>query len=168
MKRKIFWIALVLCSLLCLSATAEISTNLKLEKELTTGKRVAKQTWVDNAGNPVMADDLGYCTLVNTYTTGTKLSKTEYFDAEGNPCNNTWGFHVRKLAYDVNNIRLEQFFDVDGNLVNGDKGYAVMEAEWYQGKRHQETRYFTADGEPLRSDTLWVGVDILEAEPDEK
>ena len=106
MKRKVFWIALVLYSLLCLSATAEISTNLKLEKELTTGKRVAKQTWVDNAGNPVMADDLGYCTLVNTYTTGTKLSKTEYFDTEGNPCNNAWGFHVRKLAYDVNNIRL--------------------------------------------------------------
>ncbi len=156
MKKNVFKIVLLVCLMLFAQAAAELSTNLKLEKTLTTKNKVAEQVWVDNDGNPVVPDDLGYCKLVNTYTTGTKLAKTEYFDAEGNPCNNAWGFSVRVLDYDLNNIKLEQFFDTEGNLVNGPDGYATMETDWYQGKKHIETRYYTADGQPLRSKKLWA------------
>ena len=128
-KRTVFWGMVAACILLFSAAGAEVSTNLKLEKVLTTGKKVARQTWVDNDGNPVMPEDLGYCTLVNTYTVGTKLAKTEYFDTEGNPCNNAWGFAVRKLTYTLNNVKLEAFFDLEGKPANGPDGYARMETE---------------------------------------
>ena len=128
------------------TAAAEISTNLQTIVTTTTKNKVATLTYVDSEGNPVMAEDLGYARMVNSYQTHTLLSRTEYFDTEGNPVNNKWGFSVRKLTYTMRNIAVEEFFDKDGNLVTGNDGYARMESDWIQGKLHLETRYYDTRG----------------------
>ena len=137
-------------AMLVIGARAEISTNLQKQTTYTTKNKVATQSFVDRDGNIVMADDLGYATLVNSYTVGTKLEKTEYFDAEGKPVNNKDGFSVRLLTYSMNNIKTEEFLDTEGNPAPGPSGYSRMETKWYEGKKHIETRYYGTDGKLFR------------------
>ena len=91
-KMKIGGLAVLFLLLIAMAGQAEVSRNLKKITTYTTRNKVLEQSYVDGSGNIVVADDLGYATLRNTYTTGTKLYKTEYFDAEGKPINTVWGF----------------------------------------------------------------------------
>ena len=132
-------------------ATAEISTNLRKKTTYTTGNKIKTQSFVDRNGDIVMADDLGYATLVNSYTTGTKLARTEYFDAAGRPVNNSYGFSVKIIRYTMSKICEEIFLDADGNPAPGPDGYSRSESDWHVGKRHLETRYYDTQGNLFRS-----------------
>ena len=110
MKKKMMLaclIAILGAMLLSLGASAEISTNLRKVTTYTKKNKVKTQSFVDWEGNVVVADDLGYATLENSYSTGSKLTKTEYFDAAGNPVNNSDGFSVRKLFYTDKSVKEE-------------------------------------------------------------
>ena len=76
-KRVIYFLILLSLLLAAVGAEAEISTNLQKATTYTTKNKVETQSFIDRSGNIVMADDLGYATLKNSYTTGTKLSGTE-------------------------------------------------------------------------------------------
>ena len=134
-------------------ASAEISTNLKTETTLTTKNKIVTLAYVDENGNRVMAEDLGYASLLNTYTTGTKLAKTEYFDVAGNPVNIKAGYQSHEFVYTMNNVKSEEYRDKDGNLVLGPDGYARMEGDYISGKKHLEDRFYGTDGHLLRSAT---------------
>ena len=151
-KKLIGWIIFLCVMFLCCSACAEISTNLRKETTYTRNNKILTQSFVDSEGNTVMAEDLGYATLVNTYTSGNKLVQTEYLDAAGNPVNNAYGFSVRRLTYAMKKIRLEEFLDTEGNPAPGPQGYARCETDWEQGKKHIETRYYDPEGNLFRSD----------------
>ncbi|MBQ8074344.1 MAG: hypothetical protein IJ231_11345, partial [Clostridia bacterium] len=167
MKKVLLSVSLFLMTLLAaLGAGAEISTNLQKQTTYTTRSKIKTQSFVDREGNVVMADDLGYATLVNTYTTGTKLARTEYFDAAGNPVNNANGFFARVISYTMSNIAQESFLDVDGNLTAGPEGYARMEADWHAGKRHLETRYYDAEGNLFSSDKQYARMTTTYPEKD--
>ena len=110
MRKRIAMMLLVIGALLMIGqGGAELSKNLKIVKvpDRKAGDKPATETYVDEAGNPVVASDKGYATIRYTYYPGTNWIKSmELLDADGNPVNGKDGYARMERGADMR-IRLK-------------------------------------------------------------
>ena len=149
MKKTVLLI-LAMMLLVPILASAELSTNLKVETVMVrnNNRLVSSKTFVDGSGNPVIPSDKGYATLKYSYTTGNRVSREDYLDAQGNPINNAEGFAAKTTKYSAGKVTETAYFDQDGKPVNGPDGYARQESK-YRGRKHQSTWNYDQDGKPV-------------------
>ena len=135
---------------------AETSTNLQVERELTYYDKVTRLTYLDQNGNPAIADDLGYATVCYTYGSNHQVVRAEYFDVNGNPIDNADGYQLCVQSWSGMNKLIEQaYYNVAGDLAIGPDGYA-RQVNTYDEGRLLETLQYGADGELLRSDETFA------------
>ena len=148
-KRHILFLILLTAVALLLwgAATAEISTNLRVETEYRMHTQLVRETFVDDAGNPVVAEDKGYATVRYSYG-GKLVTGIEFLDAEGKPVNSTEGYSRITKVYNRKVLREQRYFDKDGNPVNGPEGYATMVTKGEWGDK-QVTWQYDKDGNPV-------------------
>ena len=112
--------AVTLFLALAVSAQAEVSGNLFIQRKRNNKGKVTELTYVDAEGNVTMADNLGYAIARYEYKEGKRLTKTSFYDEQGNPVNCTDGYHAQTNKINSVNITIEKNYkDVDGNLVIG-------------------------------------------------
>ena len=140
---------LLLIFLFLTAAGAELSTNLQLKTEIySRSRRIHSQTYVDQFGNAVIADDKGYATVQYTYIESGKTATTEYLDPAGELINCNDGYAKIVNTYRWNKIIKTEYLDADGNPVIGPEGYAVLETKYVEG-RHQNTWEYDTEGNPV-------------------
>ena len=149
-KRRILFSVLVMAAVLLAlgAASAEISTNLRVEPEYKYKTLLVRETYVDDAGNPVVAEDKGYASIHYTYGTGKLVTGIELLDTEGNLVNGTEGYARIVKVYSRRVLKEQRYYDKDGNLVNGPEGYATMVTKGQWGDR-QVTWQYDKDGNPV-------------------
>ncbi len=148
-RRWICAIALCMAFLLIHTASAELSTNLGIQKTMNrNNKKIESETYTDAAGNPVTADDKGYATVKYTYTSGNRISKTEYLDPSGNLTNSVDGVAQIIYTYAVGGLAKTEYLNAAGQPVNGPEGYALQETKYTYGK-HKSTWEYDANGNPV-------------------
>ena len=115
-KRHILFILLaVMISFLLPAVTfAEISTNLRVEPEYKMHTLLVKETYVNDAGKPVIAEDKGYATIHYTYGTGKLVTGIELLDTEGNLVNGTEGYARIAKVYSRRVLKEQRYYDKDG------------------------------------------------------
>ena len=112
-------------------------------------KLVESKTYVDDAGNPVIASDKGYATIRYAYGTGNKVVRTELLDTEGNLITGNDGYAVITRKYNVKKLLTEQcYFDEKENPVTGPEGYARLESK-YEYNQHLNTWQYDPEGNPV-------------------
>ena len=140
--------------LLAGKASAEMSTNLRVVMELNpSNKKPAMETFVDDAGNPVIAEDKGYASIRYTYTSKNRVGMVELLDTEGNLVNGRDGYARIVNVYSAKYQKEQNYFDAEGNPVNGPDGYARKETKKSQGKWLTMWEY-DADGNPVNKHQL--------------
>ena len=137
------------------------------------GRVLVKEEYLDKNGKPVNCVD-GYSCKVNKYNRYTLLG-VEYYDAQGKPANGPQGYARQEIKYEkrkhkstwnydaegnpVGSHRISEYkyygmkiqlvsdtwYDTDGNLTPGPKGYARVEYE-YDGDMTTRLSYIAADG----------------------
>ena len=155
-KRFVGIIAIALLLLAASSAAAEISLNLHAVKEKTRNGLVKLLTYVDDAGVPTVADDLGYASVRYEYSAKSKITLTEFLDAAGNRVNGADGYAYCTQTWNSNRSLVERaYFDINGQPALGAEGYA-RELNRYSGRRLLYTNHYGTDGELLVSDTVFA------------
>ena len=127
----------ILLILLNAGAEAEFSSNLHLIRELNPGNnKIARETYVDDQGNPVVASDKGYAAVIYTYNKANLLIEIRFTDAEGKTVNCADHYATVQYAYQQTNIIRTAYLDAAGESAMGPEGYAVQEI--HRGSRGLE------------------------------
>ena len=145
--KKVTAAAMLLFALaLCVpGALAELSSNLNIRQTFTRHGDVEKETFVDAQGNPVTAQDKGYCYLVNTYNKKPRVVRTEYFDETGALVNTAQGYAVIRQSWDgYGRLLSRAYFDALGNPVLCEDGYHMQKVT-YSGKHTHMIEHFGVD-----------------------
>ena len=150
MKKTLRLFLILICILLfAITAKAELSTNLQIQKEMKPKTNLtARETYVDSQGNPVVASDKGYATVAYTYN-GVNLMETNFLDAQGNLVNNTDGYATIKYEYKLRAVIRTAYFNATGEPVNGPKGYSVQEINRGTRGLELDVHEYDADGKLL-------------------
>ena len=83
MKKAFGGLLLLLLLLLAGTALGEISTNLRKETTYNpSNKKVETETYPDDYGYPVVADDKGYCTVRYLYGVKNRVERIELEDLD--------------------------------------------------------------------------------------
>ena len=150
-KRHIFLVAITMLAVLLLifsSASADMSTNLRIDAVKSPSGLLISETYVNDAGDPVIASDKGYATIKYSYGTGKTVTGIELLDTEGNLINGAEGYARIANVYN-GKTRIEQrYYDKDGKLVNGPQGYARQETIGLWSDRRSTWEY-DKDGNPV-------------------
>ncbi len=158
MKKNCIFLAVFAALLLTAmqrTGVAETSTNLKVDRVMTAFDKLAQLTYLDENGQPVMADDVGYATVRYTYG-NRQETMAEYFDVNGEPVNNADGYARRVQAWNSSRRLVEQaYYNVDGDLVLGPDGFARQVNTYDEGRLIQTLQY-GEDGELLRSEETFA------------
>ena len=150
-KRHIPLVAIAMLAVLLLifsTASADMSTNLRIDAVKSPSGLLTSETYVNDAGDPVIASDKGYATIKYSYGTGKTVTGIELLDTEGNLINGAEGYARIANVYN-GKTRIEQrYYDKDGNLVNGPQGYARQETKglWSDVRSTWE---YDKDGNPV-------------------
>ena len=150
-KRHIPLVAIAMLAVLLLifsTASADMSTNLRIDAVKSPSGLLTSETYVNDAGDPVIASDKGYATIKYSYGTGKTVTGIELLDTEGNLIIGSEGYARIANVYN-GKTRIEQrYYDKDGNLVNGPQGYARQETKglWSDVRSTWE---YDQDGNPV-------------------
>ena len=140
------------------TAAAETSTNLSVEQKKNPHGEVIRETFVDEEGNPVMADDTAYCYAEHRYNSFPCRVETTFHDLEGNHVNTAQGYATIKYKWSGVGLYLEKsYYDLDGNLVLCEDGYATEKYE-YQGIRLKKIGYYDTEGNPVCKKGSWASM----------
>ena len=149
---------MVCAALLAVSVSvchAEISTNLHVQKEYDSNKKVTQLTYVDDSGAVCAADDLGYAIARYQYR-NKRLVRTTFYNAADERVNCAEGWAECAVSYNSRGSVIEKiYYDVQGKPVIGPEGYARQTNE-YNYKTLIETINYGADNKLMRSDTLFA------------
>ena len=150
-KRHIPLVTIAMLAVLLLifsTASADMSTNLRIDAVKSPSGLLTSETYVNDAGDPVIASDKGYATIKYSYGTGKTVTGIELLDTEGNLINGSEGYARIANVYN-GKTRIEQrYYDKDGNLVNGPQGYARQETKGLWSDRRSTWEY-DKDGNPV-------------------
>ncbi len=104
-----------------------------VKREFNAFGNLAKETWLDAEGEPVLNDD-GYAGTVYDYDLSNSASVERYYqryvDTEGEPIaakNGAWGLTM--LYYPTTRVRVVTFIGADGEPIVTEDGYAILEYE---------------------------------------
>ena len=144
------WIVLFILLVIPLAASAEVSTNLKIQTiNVQNSKRLVESiTYVDDEGNAVIPTDKGYATVKYTYGVGKKVAQESYLDENGNPVNCIDGYAFIKYKYSASKLIETAYYDIDNNLTTGPDGYA-RQVVTYQGYYRQSVWEYDPEGNPV-------------------
>ena len=143
--------AALLCAALPAFAGAEISTNLSIVEKYNSRGDVVRETFVDEQGNSVMAEDKAYCYAEHRYNKFPRVVETTFHDLSGRHVNTAQGYASIKYKWTgLGTLMQEQYVDLKGNLVNCEDGYATLVYE-YQGEKVARIAYYDANGNPVRA-----------------
>ena len=141
---------LLLLLALCVSAAAELSTNLKIRTGMDAqSRKISSQTYTDASGQPVVADDKGYATIKYTYNTRGKMAKMVFLDASGQMVNCLEGYAQKVCSYYDGRLTKTEYFDVSGRPALGPEGYATQEITYTAHAKHLSTWEYDVDGKPV-------------------
>jgi len=150
MKKALGSLLLMLLLFLAGSALGEISTNLR--KDTVTNplnKKVASETYVDHNGNPVIADDKGYCTIRYSYDSRKRVEKIELLDENGQRINGRDGYAVCQYTYSYRQQLGLAYYTADGQPATGPQGFHREENRWQDNKYHISTWHYDTQGNPV-------------------
>jgi len=150
MKKTLGGLLLLLLLLLAGSALGEISTNLRKETTYNPdNKKVATETYLDDNGNPVIADDKGYCTVRYTYGVKNRVMKIELLDESGQLVNGKAGYAYCEYTYSFRQQTGLAYYDVVGRPARGPQGYHREETAWLNDRYHLSTWRYDTAGNPV-------------------
>ena len=153
MNRRIIRALLIVTAvvlMLCGTAYADMSTNLRMETVTGSRNEPLSETYVNEAGEPVIASDKGYATVRYTYGTDRLVTRIELLDTEGGLINGAEGYARIENRYSGRKLTEQCYYDRDGNPVNGPKGYARQETRGVWTDR-QSTWEYDKDGNPVNA-----------------
>ena len=147
MKKICLAFVILLMALAVVSpAGAEISTNLNVTQTYEN-KRIKTETFVNSSGEPVMAEDLGYCTVQYTYNRKPRIVLIEYLDVDGNQVNTQMGYSAIQQDWDgLGRILSKSYFAADGSPVACPAGYH-SEKTTYSGRHVLSVEHYDIYGE---------------------
>lgn len=152
MKKHIYsFILLMFILLIVIPAHADLSSNLKVVKEINPATRkTTQETYVDSQGNPIVASDKGYASVSYTYNGSNLLTEISFLDADGQKVNSTEGYACVQYAYLQRNVIRTAYLDASGAAVTGPEGYAVQEIKRGNRGVAKETFEYDAEGKLQR------------------
>ena len=155
MRKILFLSALwVLCLFAPALANAEISTNLSIVSEYNAQGDVVRETFVDENGQPVMADDKAYCYAEHRYNSFPRVIETTFHDVKGKQVTTAQGYAAIRYKWSgLGAFIQKQYVDRKGKPVMGEDGYATHRYD-YQGERVKQMGYYDTEGNPVRARQL--------------
>ena len=137
--------------MISVSVHAELSSNLQIQKELKPNTNLTtRETYVDSQGNPVVASDKGYATIIYTYNGANLLTETRFLNASGETVNCTEGYAIVQYTYQQRNVIKTVYLDASGFPAIGPEGYAVKEIKRGARGVAKETLEYDAEGQLLK------------------
>ena len=149
MKKNYFAgiIALIICMLAVIPATAEISARNTEEN----GK-VTETVWLDDNGNPAAGPE-GYARVRYTYKREETIEK--YFDTEGQPFQVSGGYYGKRVMRDGRGNTTEiEYLDAQGNRTLNRKGYALVGITYYGFGEVRTITYYGLNKKPVTVPSL--------------
>ena len=160
MKKRIFFLLVLLSLAVPTLSLAMTSGQLNIKREFGENKKMTKFSYVNDAGELTMADDKGYASIVYTYNNNKQIIKYAYLDASGQPVNNLEGYAVKKLSYHKRRLMETAYYDVDGHLAIGTEGYARQTISYISPRKIKKIVNYGTDGELLRSAALFAKYEV--------
>lgn len=121
--------------------------NAIMRQTRDAGGNVIAERFYDERGAPMLGTER-YHRVDIAYDERDNPVSFRYFEVSSARATVASGYHERQLSYDGDRLTRTAYFDAAGNLVNIDKGYAVIEQDYGADGSDAERRFLKATGEP--------------------
>ena len=150
MKKAFGGLLLFLLLFLAGTALGEISTNLRKETTYNpSNKKVETETYLDDYGNPVVAEDKGYCTVRYRYGIKNRVERIELLDQYGQLTNCKAGYAFCEYSYSYRQQTGVAYYNVFGKPATGPQGFHREENTWLNDRYLQSTWRYDTNGNPV-------------------
>ena len=136
----------------------ELVRSSSLEAKTVEEGNVVTVTYLNEKGEPTIADNLKYATVKRTFSGNTMVE--EYYDAEGNRLKMSSGHYALRKEYnDSKQILKNTYLDENGQPINNKSGYSYWVRTYNADGQLATERYFDVDGNPVSLENSGYGCD---------